>query len=97
MPGYEFKRRTPAQLARHFGAAFVRNLEEAQPAQQQWVGPIRSTYGLHYVWVSAIEDGRAAEFEEVREQLSRDLGSRARTKALQSAVQELRKDYEVKS
>jgi hypothetical protein len=96
LPGYEFKRQTPDQLARHFGAAFVRNLEQEQPTEAQWVGPIRSTYGLHYVWVSAIELARPAQFEEVRVQLTRDLESRARTEALQNAVQELRKGYEVK-
>ena len=96
LPGYEFKRQSPDQLARHFGAAFVRNLQEAQPQQQQWVGPIRSTYGLHYVWIVALEPARPAEFEEVRPQLSRDLESRARTEALQSAVRALREDYEVR-
>lgn len=96
LPGYEFKRQSPDQLARHFGAAFVRNLELEKPTEGQWVGPIRSTYGLHYVWVSAIEKSRAAQFEEVRVQLTRDLESRARTEALQSAVQALRQGYEVK-
>lgn len=74
----------------------MRNLQEAQPQQQQWVGPIRSTYGLHYVWIVALEPARPAEFEEVRPQLSRDLESRARTEALQSAVRALREDYEVR-
>lgn len=96
LPGYEFKRQTPDQLARHFGAAFVRNLQKAKPEQQQWVGPVRSTYGLHYVWVSVVEEARPAEFDEVQAQLSRDLESRARTEALRNAIQDLRKDYEVK-
>lgn len=96
LPGYEFKRQTPDQLARHFGAAFVRNLQLEEPSEQQWIGPIRSTYGMHYVWVSGIEVARAAQFDEVRTQLTRDLESRARTQALQNAVKDLRKDYEVK-
>lgn len=95
LPGYVFARQTPDQLARHFGASFVANFEQANPAAQRWVGPIQSTYGLHYVWVSEIEAAREAQLEEVRLQLSRDLESRARTEALQSSIEALRDDYEV--
>lgn len=97
LPGYEFKRQTPDQLARHFGASFVENLESEQPEAGEWVGPIRSTYGLHYVWVSAIEPEREAQLEEVQLQLRRDLESRARSEALKNAIELLRADYEVKS
>ena len=97
LPGYRFQRQTPEQLARHFGAAFVKNLEEAAPVAQAWVGPIRSTYGLHYVWVSAIEPERDATLDEVRVQLLRDLESKARREALQASVDGLRENYEVVS
>lgn len=97
LPGYVFQRQSPDQLARHFGASFVRNLEEAGPAAGQWSGPIRSTYGLHYVWVSALEASRDATLEEVRAQLVRDLESRARAAALQESIAAMREDFEVKS
>lgn len=96
LPGYVFKRQSPDQLARHFGASFVANLETAEPIADAWTGPIRSTYGLHYVWVSDIEPPRYADLEEVRQQLRRDLESRARTQALTEAITLLRADYEVK-
>lgn len=95
LPGYRFQFQTPDQLARHFGAAFVRNLEQADPAAGAWVGPVRSTYGLHYVWVEAIEPARDATLEEVEQQLRRDLESQARRDALAAAVAELRESYEV--
>ena len=95
LPGYAFQRQTPDQLARHFGAAFVKNLLEAQPQAGAWSGPIRSTYGLHYVFVSEIQPERDATLEEVRGLLERDLSSRARTAALAASIEELRKDYEV--
>ena len=97
LPGYEFRRQTPDQLARHFGAGFVLNLETAGPRPGEWTGPIRSTYGLHYVWVSAIEPEREAQLEEVRLQLRRDLESRARSAALQWAIETLRAHYEVRT
>ena len=96
LPGYRFARQTPDQLARHFGAAFVLNLQQADPQPGRWHGPIQSTYGLHYVWVSATEPDRDATLEEVRPQLLRDLESRARATALSEAIARLREDYEVR-
>ena len=95
LPGYRFTRQSPDQLARHFGSAFVTNLEQADPRPGSWVGPIRSTYGLHYVWVSEMEAGRDATLEEVRGQLLRDLESRATAAALQESIDAMREDYEV--
>jgi hypothetical protein len=95
LPGYVFQRQSPDQLARHFGASFVSNLLSASPQAGGWTGPVRSTYGLHYVWVSDIEPEREAQLPEVRTQLVRDLESRAKDVALRSAIETLRADYEV--
>lgn len=97
LPGYVFRQQTPDQLARNFGAAFVLNLEQAGPRAGEWVGPLRSTYGLHYVWVEAIEPARDATLEEVRQQLERDLLSRRRAEALADAIARLREDFEVRT
>ena len=96
LPGYRFKRQSPDQLARHFGAAFVKNLQETEPAAGTWRGPVRSTYGLHYVWVEEVEPARDATLEEVRGLLLRDLESQARTEALQHSIAVLRENYEVR-
>tara|TARA_R110001599_G_scaffold353851_2_gene600185 strand:- start:5565 stop:6497 length:933 start_codon:yes stop_codon:yes gene_type:complete len=96
LPGYRFTRQSPDQLARQFGSEFVDNLQAANPEPGNWVGPIRSTYGLHYVWVSEVEPGRDATLEEVRAQLERDLESRASSDALQQSISDLREQYEVK-
>ena len=96
LPGYEFKGQTPEQLARHFGAAFVKNLQEADPQPGEWRGPLRSTYGLHYVWVSEMEADRDVTLDEVRTQLLRDLESRAKATALQDGITAMRENYEVK-
>ena len=96
LPGYRFKRQTPDQLARHFGAAFVKNLQEADPQPGSWRGPIRSTYGLHYVWVSDVEVDRDATLEEVRGQLLRDLESRDKAAALQDSITTMRDGFEVR-
>lgn len=95
LPGYRFQRQTPDQLARHFGASFVRNLLEQAPVAGQWTGPVRSTYGMHYVWVSELEPERDAILDEVRLQLQRDLESRARAEALRNSIDTMREDYEI--
>jgi parvulin-like peptidyl-prolyl isomerase len=84
-------------LARHFGASFVNNLLATDPQAGQWSGPVRSTYGLHYVWVSEVEPERDATLEEVRLQLVRDLESRARAVALRESIAALRDDYEIRT
>jgi parvulin-like peptidyl-prolyl isomerase len=96
LPGYRFTRQSPDQLARQFGSEFVTNLEAANPQAGTWVGPIRSTYGLHYVWVSEVEPGRDATLDEVRPQLLRDLESRARDAALPENIAAMREQYEVR-
>jgi parvulin-like peptidyl-prolyl isomerase len=97
LPGYRFRYQTPDQLARHFGASFVRNLQDTEPKVGAWNGPVRSTYGLHYVWVEAVEPDREATLEEVRSQLQRDLESQARATALRESIDKLRERYEVQS
>ena len=96
LPGYQFTGQTPDQLARHFGASFVENLRKTTPQAGQWVGPVRSTYGLHYVWVSALEPARDATIDEVRVQLERDLESRAKETALRDSINATRENYEIR-
>lgn len=95
LPGYRFTRQTPDQLARHFGASFVENLLAADPQAGRWAGPVRSTYGVHYVWVADMEPARDATLDEVRQQLQRDLESRAKEEALRESIAALREHYEI--
>ncbi len=97
LPGYDFNQQTPDQLARHFGAAFVLNLQQAQPTAGAWTGPVRSTYGQHYIWVESIEPERDASLDEVRQRLRRDLESQARAAALAAAIADMRDQFEVRS
>ena len=96
LPGYQFTAQTPDQLARHFGTSFVENLRQLDPQPGRWVGPVRSTYGLHYVWLAELEPARDATLEEVRLQLQRDLESRAMDAALRESIAALRQHYEIR-
>jgi hypothetical protein len=95
LPGYRFTRQSPDQLARHFGAAFVANLQATDPQPGNWHGPVRSTYGQHYVWVEDVEPAREATLEEVRALLQRDLEAQARAEALDASIDTMRENYEV--
>lgn len=95
MHGYTFRAQTPDQLARVFGAVFVRNLLATDPTPNRWHGPLRSAYGWHYVWVDSVTPARPAELEEVRPILQRDLELEARKQALAEAVAALADRYEL--
>jgi len=96
LPGYQFSAQTPDQLARHFGTAFVENLTQLYPQPGHWVGPVRSTYGLHYVWLAALEPARDATLDEVRLQLQRDLESSATAATLLDSIAAMRQHYEIR-
>jgi parvulin-like peptidyl-prolyl isomerase len=95
LQGYQFTRETPGQLAQKFGRDFVLSLEQAKPQAEQWLGPIRSAFGLHYVWVNAVEPTRDARLEEVEQQLRNDLQYSAQAQALQNAIAALRDDFDI--
>ena len=76
--------------------SIAESLERAAPTARQWLGPIRSSYGLHYVWISALEPARDAQLAEVEKQLRRDLEYAAQAQALQCAIAALRADYDVR-
>jgi len=73
LQGYQFSEQSPAQLAKYFGTEFVDNFEQLAPSVGAWVGPVKSTYGFHLVWVDAIEDSKQLSLDDVREGLQRDL------------------------
>ena len=92
--GHAFRHQTPEQLARTFGAVFVDRLMGESTATGVWIGPLRSAYGLHLVWLDDVTPARPAQLEEVREQLARDLAQQARTQALRAGVERLATQYE---
>jgi len=104
LQGYQFLRQTPGQLARNFGKNFVIGLQEALQKSEtaaesgggEWLGPIRSAYGLHYVWLSQFEPARNVELQEVEQQLRVDLEYAANKQALQCAIAAQRLEFDVR-
>jgi hypothetical protein len=53
-----------AQVEKLFGAEFAAAIERAGTGE--WVGPVRSPYGVHLVWIEAREPGTPPALEAVR-------------------------------
>ena len=87
--------RTPAsQVQRIFGQEFADAL--ASLPVDTWQGPLRSTFGVHLVRVSANEPARAATLAEARAQVERDFEQDRAARINATRYQALRARYVVR-
>jgi hypothetical protein len=85
---------TPADLvARDFGAEFAAALEHTPLGR--WVGPIVSSFGTHYVRVSARAPAIAPVLDAVRDQVVREWENDRRLHARTDAYTKMRGVYQV--
>jgi PPIC-type PPIASE domain len=86
--------RTPADLvARDFGASFAAALEKAPVGE--WVGPIGSSFGTHYVRVSDRAPAVAPQLAAVRDHVVREWENERRQRARNDAYAKMRGEYQV--
>lgn len=86
--------RTPADLvARDFGASFAAALEKVPVGE--WVGPIDSSFGAHYVRVSDRTPAVAPQLVAVRDQVVREWENERRQRARNDAYAKMRGEYQV--
>jgi len=86
--------RTPADLvARDFGASFAAALEKVPVGE--WVGPIDSSFGAHYVRVSSRTPASAPQLAAVRDQVVREWENDRRQRARRDAYTKMRGAYQV--
>jgi hypothetical protein len=83
-----------SDVARNFGDDFASALR-ALPVGT-WHGPIRSAYGLHFVFLDSRVDGRAATLDEVRADVERDLAHERAQAASDAYYDRLRAKYVVR-
>ena len=85
---------TPADLvARDFGASFAAALERVPVGE--WVGPIDSSFGAHYVRVSDRTPAVAPELAAVRDHVVREWENERRQRARNEAYTKMRGEYQV--
>ena len=86
--------RTPADLvARDFGVSFAAALERAPVGE--WVGPIDSSFGAHYVRVSDRTPAAAPQLAAVRDHVVREWENERRQRARNDAYTKIRGEYQV--
>ena len=86
--------RMPADLvARDFGPSFAEELEKV--AVGEWVGPVESSFGAHYVRVTERTPAAAPPLADVRDQVLREWESERRQRARADAYARMRGAYEV--
>jgi parvulin-like peptidyl-prolyl isomerase len=86
--------RTPADLvAREFGVSFATALETVPVGE--WVGPIDSSVGAHYVRVADRTPAVAPPLTAVRDQVVREWENERRQRARTDAYTKMRGDYQV--
>ena len=85
---------TPADLvARDFGASFAAVLEKLPIGE--WVGPVDSRFGAHYVRVSDRTPAVAPQLTAVRDQVVREWENDRRQRARRDAYTKMRGGYQV--
>ncbi len=90
---YQNADRSKRKVASNFGLQFAEEIVKLP--LQQWHGPIRSSYGVHAVYVSERTDGRLPLLSEVRDAVHRDWEQKHRTDLVESFYKELMKKYEI--
>ena len=85
---------TPADLvARDFGSSFAAALEKVPVGE--WVGPIDSSFGAHYVRVSDRTPAAAPQLAAVRDRVVREWENERRQRARNDAYTKMRGEYQV--
>lgn len=92
--GERFAPQTAEEIARTFGPDFAQAV--VQMPEQQWLGPVRSAYGLHLVRVEQKEAGAPADFAAVRAQLAYALMPELEAVAVRKELTRQRRRYRVK-
>jgi hypothetical protein len=88
---YRFDAINLERIDAHFGVGFARQLSEAR--ERAWVGPLRSSFGLHFVWIEGRTDRLLPPLASMRAALTDALEQEQRPQALRDGLASLRAGY----
>lgn len=89
----DYLRKSPDEVARHFGSEFAAAVFELAPGA--WQGPLQSGYGLHLVLVERIEPAYLPPLEDVRQKVEDEFISFRRRELNETFYNRLREGYEI--
>jgi len=79
------------QVIRIFGKRFSEQLDDLP--SNQWIGPVESGLGIHFIFLENLELGLLQEFEEIQEQVKQDWVFEKSKETLRAAQQGLKDEY----
>ena len=82
-----------AEVRRTFGQEFAESLQRV--AVGEWVGPVKSGYGLHFVHVDSMQASRVPELDEVRDAVERDYLSERKRMIKELIYETLQERYNI--
>jgi hypothetical protein len=91
--GEEFQAVSPTELASIFGDGFAKRLSVME--QNRWQGPIPSSFGQHFVYISEWIPGGVPPLDAVRDAVRREWSNAHRLEAEQKLYSSLRERYEI--
>jgi parvulin-like peptidyl-prolyl isomerase len=80
-------------ITRLFGKSFSENLLQFEPGN--WTGPVKSSYGLHLVFVHEGIAGRYPALSEIREVVEREWSAKRRKEFKEETYKKLRERYTI--
>jgi len=91
--GEEFKALSQHEMAGVFGDGFAKRLSAMEPGR--WQGPVSSSFGQHFVYVSERIPGSLPPLDAVRDAVRREWSNARRLEAEQKLYASLRQRYEI--
>jgi hypothetical protein len=91
--GAAFPQMSQSDIARTFGDDFAKRLAAADVGQ--WQGPIRSSFGVHFVFVDERTKGSLPPLAAIREDARREWLNARRIEAEEKLYRTLRARYEI--
>jgi hypothetical protein len=82
---------SPSEIERAFGADFAAGLE-GQPIGE-WLGPVRSGFGLHLVYIDSKKPAREPQLAEVRTEVERDFAYDRNQRDREELIENLKQSY----
>jgi hypothetical protein len=91
--GDEFKAASQTDVVGIFGDDFAKRISAFEPGR--WQGPVRSSFGQHFVYISERTPGTVPPLDSVREAVRREWSNGRRLDAEQKLYSSLRERYDI--